>query len=97
MVSGFPSGLERRISRPDSLPSFLLTNSSPCRGIANSVSESGDASELHKVAADVKEGRRADLSDPGMLEAIMGKSDATLMKEAMSAAVDDRLDEDQRG
>jgi hypothetical protein len=66
------------------------------RGIANSVPESGDASELHKVAEDIKSGNRADLSDPGLLEAIMGKSDATLMKEAMTAAVDESLALDQR-
>jgi hsp70-interacting protein len=33
---------------------------------------------------------------PGVLEAIMGKSDATLMKEAMTFAVDETKPEDER-
>lgn len=56
--------------------------------IANAVPSSGDASELHKVAGDVAAGKRADLTDPGLLEAILGKSDAKLMREAMEVAVD---------
>jgi len=34
--------------------------------------------------------------EPGMLEAIMGKSDATLMKEAMTFAVDESKPEEER-
>ncbi|KAL7412239.1 nucleotide exchange factor Fes1-domain-containing protein [Mrakia frigida] len=65
-------------------------------GITNSVPENGDASELHAVAEEIAAGRRKDLMEPGMLEAIMGKSDATLMKEAMTFAVDESKPEEER-
>ncbi|PIL25864.1 hypothetical protein GSI_11617 [Ganoderma sinense ZZ0214-1] len=38
---------------------------------------------------------RTDL-DPGIIDAILGKSDAELMKEALTVAVDERRDEDDR-
>ncbi|KAH9920818.1 nucleotide exchange factor Fes1-domain-containing protein, partial [Epithele typhae] len=38
---------------------------------------------------------RTDL-DPGIIDAILGKSDAVLMKEALGKAVDEKLDEDER-
>lgn len=56
----------------------------------------GDASELHKVAAEVAAGRRKDLADPGLYEAIMGKPDATLMREALDAALDESKTDDDR-
>ncbi|CED82723.1 Armadillo/beta-catenin-like repeat-containing protein [Phaffia rhodozyma] len=65
-------------------------------GIENSVPASGDASELHQVAAEVAAGKRKDLLDPALYEAIMGKSDAVLMKEAMAAATDKGNDVEQR-
>lgn len=58
--------------------------------------EDGDAAELHQVAADIAAGRRADLADPGLYEAIMGKPDATLMREAVEAALDETKTEDDR-
>lgn len=38
---------------------------------------------------------RKDL-DPSILDAILGKSDAELMKEALSAAVDEKREEEER-
>lgn len=38
---------------------------------------------------------RTDL-DPGVIDAILGKSDAELMKEALTVAVDEKRDEDER-
>ena len=38
---------------------------------------------------------RTDL-DPGVIDAILGKSDAELMKEALTVAVDENRDEDER-
>lgn len=38
---------------------------------------------------------RTDL-DPGIIDAILGKSDAELMKEALTIAVDEKRDEDER-
>ena len=58
--------------------------------------ENGDASELHSVAEEMAAGRRADLMQPGVLEAIMGKSDGTKMKEAMTFAVDVKNSEEER-
>lgn len=57
---------------------------------------SGDASELHTVAADIAAGKRNDLLDPGLYEAIMGKSDADLMKDAMAVAADQSQTEENR-
>ena len=38
---------------------------------------------------------RTDL-DPGIIDAILGKPDAELMKEALAVAVDEKRDEDER-
>ena len=38
---------------------------------------------------------RTDL-DPAIIDAILGKSDAELMKEALAVAVDEKRDEDER-
>jgi hypothetical protein len=97
---GLPSSLVRRPSPS----SWLLIRAYPAdrptsrlsRGIENSVPEDGNANELHKVAADIAAGKRKDLADPGLYEALMGKPDATLMREAVEAALDESKTEDDR-
>ncbi|KAL4402514.1 Hsp70 nucleotide exchange factor Fes1 [Malassezia pachydermatis] len=57
-------------------------------GLRNApVSEDGSSS-VAQVAADVAAGRRPDLADPGLYDAIMGKSEAQMMQEELSVAVD---------
>ncbi|WFD26042.1 hsp70 nucleotide exchange factor fes1 [Malassezia nana] len=45
-------------------------------------------SSVADVAADMAAGRRPDLADPGLYEAIMGKSEAQMMQEELAVAVD---------
>lgn len=51
---------------------------------------------MHDVAADLQAGRRPDLADPGLYDALMGKSEAQMMKEELSAAMDTSRSEDDR-
>ena len=88
---GLPWPLLAPAADPDNLLAALLS-----RGIENSVPEDGNAAELHKVAAEIAAGRRKDLADPGLYEALMGKPDATLMREAVEAALDESKTEDDR-
>lgn len=55
-------------------------------GIANSAPQDGTQPPSQP---------RTDL-DPGIIDAILGKSDAELMKEALTVAVDEKRDEDDR-
>ncbi|PWN90767.1 Fes1-domain-containing protein [Acaromyces ingoldii] len=51
---------------------------------------------MHDVAADLQAGRRPDLADPGLYDALMGKNEAQMMKEELSAAMDTSRSEDDR-
>lgn len=64
-------------------------------GLANST-ENEDAPSIRATTEDIASGRRPDLSDPKLLEAIMGKSDAQMMTEELMVAVNDRRSEDDR-
>lgn len=59
------------------------------------VHEDGTSSVAH-VAADVAAGRRPDLADPGLYDAIMGKSEAQMMQEELGVAVDPGRTEEDR-
>ncbi|SJX64213.1 related to FES1-Hsp70 nucleotide exchange factor [Sporisorium reilianum f. sp. reilianum] len=43
---------------------------------------------VEQISADIKAGRRPDLADPHLYDAIMGKSEAQMMREELSVAVD---------
>ncbi|SPO47060.1 related to FES1 - Hsp70 nucleotide exchange factor [Moesziomyces antarcticus] len=56
-------------------------------GLANSTTAAGPSVE--QISADIESGRRPDLADPHLYEAIMGKSEAQMMAEQLSVAVDE--------
>ena len=56
-------------------------------GLRNAPTNEDGTSSLTQVAADVAAGRRPDLTDPGLYDAIMGKSEAQMMQEELSVAV----------
>lgn len=60
-------------------------------GLANSAS-TGVASfasqSVEQISADIEAGRRPDLADPNLYNAIMGKSEAQMMAEELSVAID---------
>lgn len=57
-------------------------------GIRNAPMNPDGTSSVSQVAADVAAGRRPDLADPGLYDAIMGKSEAQMMQEELAVAVD---------
>jgi hypothetical protein len=61
--------------------------------IENSTSSTGNGSEDDVASAPPT--RRTDL-DPGIIDAILGRADSELMKEALAKAQDASLDEDAR-
>lgn len=70
---------------PPRTPEDLLKWSIAAQG-ANGESQEGQRS-MHEIAQDVAEGRRPDLADPGLFNALMGKSEATMMQEELSVAM----------
>lgn len=57
-------------------------------GIRNAPMNPDGTSSVAQVSADVAAGRRPDLADPGLYEAIMGKSEAQMMQEELAVATD---------
>ncbi|WFD18960.1 hsp70 nucleotide exchange factor fes1 [Malassezia caprae] len=57
-------------------------------GIRHAPMNPDGTSSVAQVAADVAAGRRPDLADPGLYEAIMGKSEAQMMQEELAVATD---------
>lgn len=57
---------------------------------------SGDQSSVAQVSDDIAAGRRPDLRDPGLYDAIMGKSDAQMMQEELGVAMDKGRTEEDR-
>ena len=51
---------------------------------------------MQAIAQEVAEGRRPDLADPALYNALMGKSEAQMMKEELSAATDTTRSEQDR-
>ncbi|CDU25515.1 related to FES1-Hsp70 nucleotide exchange factor [Sporisorium scitamineum] len=47
---------------------------------------------VEQISADIEAGRRPDLADPRLYDAIMGKSEAQMMREELSVAVDPTRD-----
>lgn len=64
---------------------------------AQNASGQGDGGEsMQAIAQEVAEGRRPDLADPALYNALMGKSEAQMMKEELSAATDTTRSEQDR-
>ncbi|SNX85772.1 related to FES1 - Hsp70 nucleotide exchange factor [Melanopsichium pennsylvanicum] len=56
-------------------------------GLANSTAVTS-APSVEQISADIEAGRRPDLADPNLYDAIMGKSEAQMMREELAVAVD---------
>ncbi|UTT89579.1 hypothetical protein NDA17_004089 [Ustilago hordei] len=54
-------------------------------GLANSTSVASGGS-IEQISSDISSGRRPDLSDPRLYDAIMGKSEAVMMREELTTA-----------
>ncbi|KAJ1025001.1 hypothetical protein NDA18_004287 [Ustilago nuda] len=54
-------------------------------GLANSTSVASGGS-IDQISSDISSGRRPDLSDPRLYDAIMGKSEAVMMREQLTTA-----------
>lgn len=57
--------------------------------------EATDAS-IQQIAGQITSGKRPDLSDPALYDALMGKSEAQMMREELSVALDGRRSEEDR-
>lgn len=57
-------------------------------GLQNAPANPDGTSSVTSVTEDVAAGRRPDLADPGLYDAIMGKSEAQMMQEELSVAMD---------
>jgi hypothetical protein len=51
---------------------------------------------LQEIAKDVAEGRRPDLADPKLFDALMGKSEAQMMREELAVGMDTSREEQDR-
>lgn len=56
-------------------------------GLANSTAVTAGPS-VEQISADIEAGRRPDLADPNLYNAIMGKSEAQMMQEELAVALD---------
>ncbi|WFD30858.1 hsp70 nucleotide exchange factor fes1 [Malassezia sp. CBS 17886] len=65
-------------------------------GLRNAPQNPDGSSSLAQVSKDMADGKRPDLADPGLYDAIMGKSEAQLMQEELGVAVDTKRSEDDR-
>lgn len=58
---------------------------------STSVTSSSSAPTIEQISADIESGRRPDLADPHLYDAIMGKSEAQMMREELSSALNPSL------
>lgn len=65
-------------------------------GLRNSEADPTAPGNLAAVSADIASGKRPDLADPELYNAIMGKSEAQMMQEELAAALDTMRTEQDR-
>jgi len=58
--------------------------------------ENGNGPSTAQISEDMAQGKRPDLADPKLYEALMGKSEATMMQEELTAALDVKREEEDR-
>lgn len=58
--------------------------------------ETSDGPSRAQIAQEIAEGKRPDLTDPKLYDALMGKSEAQMMQEELTAALDEKRDEEDR-
>lgn len=74
----------------------LLKWSIAQQGADDAAAAASGQPSMAAVASDIAAGRRPDLADPGLFDAIMGKSEATMMREELGAALDEKRTEEDR-
>ena len=62
----------------------------------SSSSNNAGNSSIAAISADITSGKRPDLADPALYNAIMGKSEAQMMQEELAVAVDEGRTEQDR-
>lgn len=65
-------------------------------GLQHAPTSNDGQSSVVQVSEDIAAGRRPDLQDPGLYDAIMGKSEAQMMQEELCVAVDTNRSESDR-
>lgn len=65
-------------------------------GLQNAPAGGNGQSSIAQVSDDIAAGRRPDLQDPGLYEALMGKSEPQMMQEELGVAVDTSRPESDR-
>lgn len=64
-----------------------------------SIAQSGNGAQdanMQEIAKDIADGKRPDLADPALYQALMGKSEAQMMQEELAAALDSNRSEEDR-
>ncbi len=63
---------------------------------ADGTAPNGEPASIANISADIASGKRPDLADPGLFNAIMGKSEAQMMQEELAVALDTGRSEEDR-
>lgn len=79
---------------PPRTPDDLLKWSIAAQNAAGAQANGGPS--MHDIAQDVAEGKRPDLADPALFDALMGKSEAQMMREELAVALDTSRAEQDR-
>lgn len=81
---------------PPRTPDDLLKWSIAAQDVAGGTQQADGGPSMHDIAQDVAEGKRPDLADPALFDALMGKSEAQMMREELAVALDLHRNEQDR-
>ncbi|PWN32412.1 Fes1-domain-containing protein, partial [Meira miltonrushii] len=81
---------------PDQLLKWSIAQSTPGGGSGDAEADAANHPGIQQIAGDISSGRRPDLADPALYDALMGKSEAQMMREELSAALDTNRTESDR-
>lgn len=90
------SGPPRLPNNPDQLLKWSIAQSAPGGGSGDAEADAANHPGIQQIAGEIASGRRPDLADPGLYDALMGKSEAQMMKEELQVALDLNRSESDR-
>lgn len=90
------SGPPRLPNNPDELLKWSIAQSAPGGGSGDAEADAANHPGIQEIAGDIASGRRPDLADPALYDALMGKSEAQMMREELSVALDTNRTESDR-
>lgn len=90
------SGPPRLPNNPDQLLKWSIAQSTPGGGSGDAEADAANHPGIQQIAGDIASGRRPDLADPALYDALMGKSEAQMMREELSVALDINRPESDR-